>query len=170
MLHHVSFSVHDTAGVAQGIANLLKAEALRAPAPPFPDGSWFVVLGDEAGSLIELTPWGTVFDPREGVAFEPAMSPRSASHVLVSTSRVKDEVLTLANELGWRASVVDTGLFKFVKIWIDETLLLEVLPAEFQRGYRDAFNGKNLPTLGQRLHRLEATVKDILALRGSHHG
>lgn len=62
MLHHASFNARDTQAVAGVLAEMLVATAVRAPSPPFPQGAWFVCLGDDFGSLIEILPCGTVLD------------------------------------------------------------------------------------------------------------
>ncbi|MBW8910190.1 MAG: hypothetical protein JF620_14460, partial [Mesorhizobium sp.] len=49
MLHHASFNARDPQAVATVLAEMLVATAVRAPSPPFPQGAWFVCLGDDFG-------------------------------------------------------------------------------------------------------------------------
>lgn len=46
MIHHASMCVPDPAAAAQGLAELLAADLLRALSPPFPAGAWLVALRD----------------------------------------------------------------------------------------------------------------------------
>jgi catechol 2,3-dioxygenase-like lactoylglutathione lyase family enzyme len=159
MLHHVSFSVRDPERAASVAAELLAARAVRAPSPPFPVGSWFVVKGDEMGSLIELTPWGSVLDPaRPGITSDPHMRPHSASHVLASTPLATAEILAVADREALRAQAVSAGLFRFVKIWIEDSLLLELLPPENIRDYVECFGVAGTSSLDGRLRSLERDV------------
>jgi hypothetical protein len=83
MLHHISFSARQPEIVAKGVAKLLDCTALRAPCPPFPNGSWFVCLGDAFGTLLEVLPWGHVQDKeRVGVkSVDDFMRDRSSTHI-----------------------------------------------------------------------------------------
>lgn len=160
MLHHVSFSVRQPALAASRASELLGAVPIKAPSPPFPDGSWFVVQGDDAGSLIELTPWESVHDPQaRGIASDPQMRPCSASHLLASTPLSTEKVLELAQRSELRAATVDAGLFRFVKVWIEDSFLLEVLPPEHAQAYADCFGGSDLANLDARLRGLEERLK-----------
>jgi catechol 2,3-dioxygenase-like lactoylglutathione lyase family enzyme len=159
VLHHVSFSVHDPARASSVAAELLGARAVKAPSPPFPDGSWFVVMGDGVGSLIELTPWGSVLDPdRPGIASDPQMRPHSASHVLAGTPLATAEIFALAERENLRAQAVSAGLFQFVKVWIEDSLLLELLPPENIRDYVECFGETGASSLDDRLRALERNI------------
>jgi len=156
MLHHVSFSVHDPARAAMMISDLIGAAAIRAPCPPFPTGSWFVVMGDAVGSLIELTPWGAVLDPdQKGIGVDPLMRPHSASHVLAGTPLTTEEILALAERKGLRAAATSAGLFQFVKVWIEGSLLLELLPPEHLSAYVACFGASGALSLSDQLRNLE---------------
>jgi hypothetical protein len=160
MLHHVSFSVRQPALAASIAGELLGATPIEAPSPPFPNGSWFVVLGDNAGSMIELTPWQAVHDPNaRGMGSDPQMRPCSASHLLASTPHCASEIMALAQRMQLRAAEVDAGLFRFVKVWIEDSFLLELLPPEHAPSYVDCFGGKGLSNLDTRLRDLEGSFK-----------
>jgi hypothetical protein len=166
MLHHVSFSARSPQSAAEAMAELLCAVAVRAPSPPFPGGSWFVVCGDACGGMIELTPWGYVVDPVAGLAHDPEMRPRSASHVLAGSALPAGELMARARRRGLAARVVDTGLFGFVKIWVEEGLLLEVLPPEQLPRYVACFGESGVADLDSRLRSLEAAIRTA-AVSGS---
>lgn len=158
MLHHVSLSVRDPRHVARVLSEMIEATPVRAPSPPFPEGSWFVCCGDDAGAFIELLPWGKVLDPdaRFGVGDDPEMRPHSGAHVLVGTSRNRETVQAIAAREGWRSQFVDARLFQVVKVWVENATLIELLPPELAPAYRATFDGNGLQSLDAKLRSLEA--------------
>jgi hypothetical protein len=161
VLHHISFNARrEPRQVAQRLAQILGAHAIRAPHPPFPEGSWFVVYGDPQGTLIEVLPWGKVLHPEAagGMRDDVEMRPYHGTHVLLGTSRSVDEVLSMARAHGWRAGLASAGLFSFIKVWVDDTFLVEVLTPEQAGDYVQAFNRDGLMTLDLRLRQIEASL------------
>lgn len=158
MLHHVSFSVRDPGRAAAMISQLVGARSVRAPCPPFPAGSWFVVMGDSVGSLIELTPWGAVLEPQKGIGVDPQMRPHTGSHVLAGTNLSSEEVVQAAERNGLNAKIVNAGLFQFVKVWIEGSLLLELLPPEHLPSYVECFGELGVSCLNKRLRDLEEEI------------
>lgn len=160
-LHHVSFGVRDTDSAAAAVAKLTGGTVVAAPSPPFPLGSRFVVSGDAVGTLIELTPWGLVHSPSaKGLAADPDMRPYSASHVLMGSPNSSDEIITEAQNLGLRSAAVDAGLFTFVKVWIENSFLLELLPPEASAAYLNAFGTDGVPQIDRRLRELERSLRE----------
>ncbi|MGE0241600.1 MAG: hypothetical protein AB7F09_16985 [Parvibaculaceae bacterium] len=157
MLHHASFNVRHPASVAGILAEMLVATALRAPSPPFPPDSWFVLYGDEAGSFIEILPWGAILMPeaRFGVGQDGAMRPHAGSHVLLSTPRSEDEIRALAESQGWLVQLVDARLFTVLKVWIDNTTLIELLTPAMRSAYVRTFGSQGLASLDGKLRALE---------------
>lgn len=157
MIHHASFNARDPQKVARALAGMLDATAIRAPVPPFPEGSWFVCYGDEAGSFLEILPWGSVLDPdtRFGIGFDQDMRPRAGSHVLLRTPHSRDEIRDAADRMGWRCEFVDARLFEVVKVWIENSVLIEFLPPEFVPSYVSTFGTQGIGTLDGRLRALE---------------
>ncbi|WP_165356497.1 hypothetical protein [Sphingosinicella sp. BN140058] len=128
---------------------------MTAPVPPFPAGSWFVLQGDDVGTLIELTPWGSILAPTiEGIGQDPEMRPHSGSHVLAGTPLSRRQVLAAAQRLSLVAALVDARLFEFIKIWVEDSFLLELLTPEQQPAYRSVF-GMDPRATDQRLRALE---------------
>ncbi|MES0044479.1 hypothetical protein [Mesorhizobium sp. M0091] len=122
MLHHASFNARDQQAVASVLAEMLVATAVRAPSPPFPEGAWFVCLGDDFGSLIEILPCGTVLDQQAplGIGFDPNMRLRSGSHVLLSTPNSTETIQGIAARMGWHSELIDARLFKVLKVWVED--------------------------------------------------
>ena len=158
MLHHVSFCVRDPARVAQVLAGLLRATTVRAPTPPFPAGSWFVCAGDARGSYLEVLPLGHVFAPDApgGLRPDPAASVHSGGHILVSSPLTPGEISAAATAAGWRSDVADTRLFQVIKVWVENTVLVEFLTADTAADYLRTFDKMGLGDLDARLRQLEA--------------
>lgn len=158
MLHHASFAVDDPTSVAQVLAGMLGARAIAAPTPPFPNGAWFVCYGDEAGSYLEVLPRGFAFDPeaRFGLRPDTKASRLSPSHVLAGTPRSVAEISAMADAVGWRTEVADTRLFRVLKVWIENAVLLELLPPEMAEAYRQTYDATGVADLDRKLRRLEA--------------
>jgi ketosteroid isomerase-like protein len=163
-IHHMSFGARDPERVAQVLAELTGATAVRAPAPPFPAGAWFVVAGDDRGSLIEILPADAVFDPdaRLGFRQRPAAYEPVAAHVLLSASVSREDIHAAAKREGWRAQDVETGLFRIVKVWIDGCTLVEFFAKGDAGRYVDAFGAEGLPSLDGKLRKLEADLASAL--------
>ena len=164
MLHHVSFNARVPEVVATGLAQLLRAHALRAPNPPFPAGSWFVCLGDEPGTLLEILPWGHVLDKNApgGTTIDQLMRERTSTHVLLQTPLAPHQIERIAAEQGWDSSPADAGLFQFTKVWIGGRFLVELMSPEQAAVYTAAFGRKGIATLDEKLRDVErASVKSI---------
>src|SRR5699024_287861 len=108
------------------------------------------------GTLIELTPWGMVHSPSgRGLTADPHMNFYSASHVLMSSPKSADEIVADAQALNLHCTKVDAGLFTFMKVWIEDSFLLELLPPEASTAYRDTFGTTEVMLIDERLRKLE---------------
>ncbi|OWJ66760.1 hypothetical protein [Inquilinus limosus] len=172
MLLHMSFNAADPEDAARTLAAMLAATPVRAPTPPFPAGSWFVCAGDARGSYLEIIPWGHVFQPEAPFSLgrDPAMRPHGGAHVLCATPLPAPWVHALAARKGWRSEVVDTGLFRILKVWTGDGFLVEMLPPEFAADYRAVFDARGLPELDAVLRRLETALAAQLAARAGAAG
>jgi hypothetical protein len=126
-----------------------------------------VVAGDDRGSLLEILPAATVFDPdaalgiRQRTAkFEPA-----STHVLVSSNATSDEIEAVAIREGWRAQRIDTGMFRIVKLWIDGTVLVEMFARGEAARYIETFGEAGIATLDGKLRDLESQMAGVIATR-----
>ncbi|MGL4439670.1 MAG: hypothetical protein ACRCUE_10370 [Bosea sp. (in: a-proteobacteria)] len=161
----MSFGVREPKRVAQVLAELMGATTVQAPTPPFPFGAWFVVAGDAQGSLLEILPAASVFDPDAPLAFRqrpPTFEPVSA-HVLVNAASDRAAIQAAAAREGWRTQEVETGLFKVLKVWIDGNVLVEFLTTGEAKRYAEAFGAVGLPLLDGRLRDLEAKMAAALS-------
>jgi ketosteroid isomerase-like protein len=164
VIHHMSFGVRDPERVAQALSDLTGATAVRAPSPPFPSGSWFVVAGDDRGSLVEILPANAVFDPdaRLGFRERPSAYEPVTAHVLLSASVSREEIHAIAAREGWRAQDAETGLFRIVKVWIDGCTLVEFFAKGEAGRYAEAFGANGLQSLDGKLRKLEADLASAL--------
>ncbi len=139
---------------------MLKATAIRAPQPPFPAGSWFVCLGDPGGTMLELMPWGAVrdIDVPNSLNHDADMRGRSGAHILIGTPLAAGEIMALASKAGWKAEPGSAGLFRFVKVWVENHFLIEFLPPDMAPEYAANFNAQGLATLDAKLREVEAML------------
>ena len=68
--------------------------------------------------LLEILAWLCRHRPDE------AMRPPSDAHVLVSTAVSAEMIQAIAVQQGWRYEVVDARLFKVIKVWIENAILI----------------------------------------------
>lgn len=167
MIHHASFGVAHPDRVAHALAILTDATAVRAPTPPFPYDTWFVVAGDDRGSLLEILPATTVLDPTAplGVRQRTATFGPAATHVLLGAAVTAEEIHAVAAREDWPAQEAETGLFKVIKLWIDGTVLVEFLTSEEAARYTAAFGIEGLTILDKNLRQLEQDLANVLSLK-----
>lgn len=146
MINHISIAVNEPERVANFIAELWDGRVY--PFPPAPD-SFFVIADDGRGSALEITPAGTVLVPGEGLPDEndpnavteeheakfvkSEFVPRYvATHININTQKSIEEIRELANREGWRVLVCNRGqgLFQLVEVWIENSLMIEVMTPE----------------------------------------
>lgn len=167
MIHHMSFGVGDPKRVAHVLAELTRATPVRAPSPPFPHGTWFLLAGDDRGSFLEILPATTVLDPDAplGLRQRPATFEPMNSHVLIGAAVSGEEIAAIAEREGWRVQEVETGLFKVAKLWIDGTILIELLAGNETARYVETFGEAGMAALDDKLRDLEAKMADVLSAR-----
>ncbi|MBL8384456.1 MAG: hypothetical protein JNM90_15355 [Burkholderiales bacterium] len=144
MIAHVSLPARDPRATAQLLAQLIDGETFDFPVVP---GAAIAVARDGSGLAIEVYPQdmahhpgtGTV-DPRVTVAGPQAMPwedqirpdgaqvRASAFHAAITTALDEDAVLALARAAGLRALGCERGgVFRVIEVWLDNTILIEVL-------------------------------------------
>lgn len=165
MIHHASFGAHDPAHVALLLAELTGATPVRAPSPPFPYGSWFVVMGDDKGSMLEILPSTSVLTPDAplGVRQRSSGVQPGSAHVLVRAAVDAATIAAAAKAEGWPVQEVETGLFRVMKFWVDGVTLIEFLTEPEAARYEAVFGVLGLTSLDDRLRGLEAELAPKLA-------
>jgi len=148
MLFHISIPARNPERVARAIAELWRGEAFPF-LPLAGNGSWVAFAGDERGSGIEGYPRGARIAPSkedhltgftvtvdEALANETGESAgRVATHAAIYTSLLKDEVIGLAAREGWLGRVAQRGRFHVIELWLENAVMLEVLPDDFKQEY-----------------------------------
>lgn len=141
MIHHLSISAIAPRRTADLLAEIIGGQV--APAPPnFPADSWFVLAGDEHGTLVEVTPDGTEFRPEEGeagFARVPLASPYSATHALISVAGSVERLFEIGRRAGWLTRRCDRGQFEVIECWVENRLMIELATPEMVRKYLDFF-------------------------------
>lgn len=135
MIQHVSVTADDPKKTATTIAALLGGTAL--PLGPT-EGTWTAVARDPIGNMVEVMPRGTEFHrERDRVEMRPGVPARhSGFHVMFDSPLSEEEIMQVAEERDAVAFRSKHGPFELLEFWIDDCLLLEVLPPTLSRSYR----------------------------------
>ena len=146
MIHHISIAAKDPRHVASVIAELWGGTAM--PFPPFP-GAFIVMPGDKYGTAIEIGPLGNELVPGadgQEVQVQPgyAASQFTATHAALSVPLSEARIKQIAAREGWRAGTFDRGpAFRLVELWVENRLLLELLPPEMAGRYLEFMEPRN---------------------------
>ena len=140
MLFHMSFAADDPQRTAQMMAELWQGRAY--PFPPFAEGSWIAMAGDERGSGLEVYPRGAEMHEGEGAkdvrCVMGAANRNIANHAAIATNLDEEEVKAIAGRYGATAKTCNRGPFHVVELWIDGCTMFEVLTPPMQDEYRGA--------------------------------
>jgi hypothetical protein len=140
MIHHFSIAVEQPQHVSEVLAEIFQGSSV--PFPSYPDSHMLVAM-DEFGTLIELYPIGTELVPgqeaSEQLRFEVNIHPQrhhTATHAAISVPTSETEIEEIAEREGWRVVRCNRdGFFDVIELWIENCILLELLPPEFQSSY-----------------------------------
>lgn len=69
----------------------------------------------------------------------------------------------MATREGWRTQEVETGLFKIVKVWVEDVILVEFLAQGKVDRYIDTFGAAGMASLDSRLRTLENELAVVLS-------
>lgn len=136
MIFHASIPADEPAHVARVLARLWNGTAHAFP--PYPE-SFIVIAGDARGTELEIVP--RKLEQVPGAAevepvFIDAPRPYSATHLAIATPLSEARVLALAAAEGWTARTCSRGgCFRVIEFWVENKLMLEVLPDDMQREY-----------------------------------
>ncbi|RBP47794.1 hypothetical protein DES53_101594 [Roseimicrobium gellanilyticum] len=170
MIHHASFSARNPETAARGLARLFACEAIKAPAPPFPQGSWFVCLGDASGTILEILPWGHILwnhatdKGSAGKSFDEDMREHSSTHFLIQTPLSTSRIEEIAKEEGWDCFPGNAGFFQFTKVWVEGTFLIELMTPVQAESYAAHFGQMGIATLDGKMRNLERAMQATLQM------
>ncbi len=156
MIHHFSIPARDPARVARVLADLLGGRAYRFPGPL--PGAAMAVSGDRHGTMIEIYPETVVMAPGEGeapVTYRNAPADRSPAgfHVLLSVPHDRAAIERIGAAAGWRTKFFSRAapglppVFHVVEVWVENRLLLEVVPADMIEIYQSYLQIGRMDTL-----------------------
>jgi hypothetical protein len=149
MIHHISLAVNDPLHVAEVVAKLWQGQAVPFPNHP---GSYIAIALDAYGTAIEFLPKGTVLKPpgldNEPVQFSDlnsAAAVYTATHANIAVPISEPEIYAIANQEGWRAARCKRGeFFELIELWIENEVMLELLPPNLMEHYLMMVNPENL--------------------------
>lgn len=150
MIHHVSISAENPLHVAEVLAEVCQGKC--APFPPHP-GSYMVLTMDPHGTMIEVYPSGTELIPGYGqepvnFAENPFASAYGAIHLALSVPSSQETIEQIADREGWRAVRCDRdGFFEVIEFWVENTLMVELLPPAIAPKYVNFMQPENLEKL-----------------------
>jgi hypothetical protein len=163
MLFHLSFCARDPKRVASVLAEILGAQVVRAPSPPFNEGALFVCCGDDRGTMISLEPWGVTYHPgphqMTAMPREDASPEHNAFHGLFLARVPTERILAIAAAEGWPAAQVPNGPFEVINVWLEGTQLIEFTTPELYLAYRTTFDAEGVKTLDAENRALEARIR-----------
>lgn len=138
MIHHLSITAHNPQHVAQVLAELFQGESFPFPAASFPD-SYVAVPLDSYGTTIDVHPFSTELIPgAEENGFQPRPNPDAstytATHAAISVPTSEAQIEAIAAREGWR-SVKRSGFFDVIEVWLENRVLMELLPPAFVDKY-----------------------------------
>ncbi len=142
MLHHLSIAVEKPLRVAKVLAELVKGQAFACTVHP---DSYLVVFGgsptNPLTSTLEIYPLGTKIvpghanEPRRLIHHISTFSSFTAVHTTISVPVSWTEIQAIARREKWRTLKCDRGGFQVIELWIEDWLMLELLPEELMADY-----------------------------------
>lgn len=150
MIHHISIPAKDPRHVAHVLAEILQGVVM--PFPPLA-GAYAVIAQDDYGTLIEVYPSGSKILPGDGdeqASFYKAASADhfTAIHAAISVPINQEQIEAIAQREGWRTLACNRdGLFSLIELWVENRLMLELLPPTMVNGYLQALSPASLRNL-----------------------
>lgn len=138
MIHHLSITAHNPQHVAQVLAELFQGEAFPFPASRYPN-SYVAVALDSYGTVVDVHPFSTELVPgSEEDGFQAQQNPDSsaytATHAAISVPASEAEIRAIVAREGWR-SVNRAGFFEVIEFWLENRVLIELLPPALTPDY-----------------------------------
>lgn len=157
MIAHISIPAREPETVAGVFARIIDGVAM-----PFPvvEGAWVAIARDGSGTGVEVVPDTSAHHQGAGDADPtrradgPEVMPwevqirqdgdtqaAHAFHAAITSGLSVEQILELGRERNWRAVHCDRGgVFDLVELWIDNRVLIEVIPPEGARRYLAFYN------------------------------
>ncbi|MGF1566677.1 MAG: hypothetical protein ACFCVD_01140 [Nodosilinea sp.] len=153
MIHHISIAAHEPLRVSQVLAELLQGHSV--PFPGYPN-SYVALALDAHGTMIEVHPFGTALFPGDDAKQATQLRPNpmsshySANHTAISVPVSTAQIQAIAEREGWRMVEAHRGdYFDVIEFWVENQLLIELLPPEIVDQYLTFMEPKFLQSLVQ---------------------
>ncbi|MBD2681310.1 MULTISPECIES: hypothetical protein [Nostoc] len=143
MIHHISIAAKNPLRVANALAELWYGTVYSFS--PI-SGGYIVRDFDEHGTAIEIYPLGTKLAPTTGnrdVVQNSISSKFSPFHAAISVPVEQERIEEIARQEGWFAQLCDRGPFKVIEFWVENQLLLELLPPKLTAQYLEFTQPQN---------------------------
>ena len=151
MIHHISLAVNNPLHVAKVVAELWQGTVIPFPNHP---GCHIAIAFDPYGTAIEFLPKGTVLKPVSSdkhVQFSdpnPNTAGYTATHVNIAVPISEAQIYEIADREGWRAVHCKRGsFFEVIEFWVENEILLELLPPSLMEQYRVTMQPENLKAM-----------------------
>jgi hypothetical protein len=128
MLHHISIAVDHPLKVAKVLAEIWQGRFFPFPVQP---GSYIVLAGDPHGTAIEVLPSEVEIIPGETeMELLPCALPGyfTPVHAALSVPVDQETLERIGARESWLVRLCDRGPFQVVEFWLENRLLLELLP------------------------------------------
>jgi hypothetical protein len=135
MLHHLGISVTNPSRVAKVLAELMNGQFFEFPLFP---GAYVAIAGDTYGTAVEVLPQNSVWVPGaiEAEIKSAAEMPQYAPvHAALSVPVSRETVEALGRREGWLVRYCDRGPFQVIELWIENTLMFELITQEMTANY-----------------------------------
>jgi hypothetical protein len=155
MIHHISIAAHNPLHVSQVLAEVLQGTSV--PFPGYPD-SYVALALDAPGTMIEVHPYGTALYPgneaneASHLLPNPVFSHYTPNHTAISVPVSTDQIKAIADREDWRMVQCQRGedYFDVIEFWVENQLLIELLPPEIIERYLTFMEPRSLQELTQR--------------------
>lgn len=150
MIHHISLAVNNPLHAAKVVAELWQGRAI-----PFPDhpGSYFTISLDRYGTAIAFMPKGTVLKPGSSLELvrfsdpNPDATGYTATHVNIAVPISEAQIYEIADREGWRAVRCKHAGLELIEFWVENEILLELLPPTLMEQYLVMVQPENLKAM-----------------------
>ncbi|NJL20056.1 MAG: hypothetical protein HC895_03245 [Leptolyngbyaceae cyanobacterium SM1_3_5] len=139
MIHHLSIAAQNPKHVAQVLAELFQGEAVSFPDAQYSD-SYVAVSFDDYGTVVDVHPFSIELIPgsENDALFQcrqnPDASPYTATHAAISVPVSEEQIEAIAAREHWQTRH-RKGLFEVIELWIENRVLIELLPPAIASGY-----------------------------------
>jgi hypothetical protein len=151
MIHHISIDARNPLRVASVLAEILNAKAYQFLVL----GSYTVMPFDQYGTAIVVFQQGNVWtqdiDEKPAHVIQSTSTDLVAVHAAISVPTSQQQIEEIARREGWHVLTRKQGdaPFSVVEFWVENRILFEFLPPEFETQYLQSMQPNVLePILG----------------------